>query len=119
MNGHESYESSYEIIDEEISSGVRFSLREAGREVGHAYLYILRNDLHDKPFGLMEDVFVDESQRGRGGGSSLVLHLVEAAQRRSCYKLIGTSRFERENVHRMYDRLGFRRHGIEFRKEFV
>jgi len=61
----------YEIMLEELGTGVRFSLREHGREVGHAYLYVLKNDLHDRPFGFMEDVFVDEGERGRGGGTLL------------------------------------------------
>ena len=29
-----------------------------GREAGHAFLYILKNNFHTEPFGLLEDVFV-------------------------------------------------------------
>ena len=48
------------------AEGVRFSVSENGREVARAYLFVMHNDLHEEPFGLMEDVFVDEQVRGKG-----------------------------------------------------
>lgn len=73
------------------------------------------NDLHREPFGLLEDVFVDESARGRGIGTELVRRVVAAANDAGCYKLLATSRTSRPKVHALYERLGFRNHGIEFR----
>ncbi len=64
----------------------------AGREVARAYLYLMTNDLHQAPFGFLEDVYVDESQRGRGLGTTLVKEVPAAAHARGCYKLIATSR---------------------------
>ena len=54
-----------EVQQKRISAtGIRFSLVDAGRqEVARAYLYILSNDLHKQPFGLLEDVFVEASTR--------------------------------------------------------
>jgi len=98
--------------------GVRIAVFENGKELGHAYLYILRNDLHARPFGFMEDVFVEENSRGRGIGSLLVNEVIAEARRRGCYKLIATSRNARQNVHELYRRLGFREHGLEFRIDF-
>jgi hypothetical protein len=46
------------------AAGIRFSISNEGREVARAYLYMMTNDLHEAPFGLLEDVYVDESQRG-------------------------------------------------------
>ena len=43
--------------------GLRFSIHRDGAEVARAYLYLMTNDLHEAPFGLMEDVFVAESER--------------------------------------------------------
>ena len=89
-----------------------------GVEVAHAYLYLMRNDLHKEPFGLMEDVFVDESQRGNGLGTQLVNEIVATARQNGCYKLIATSRDSRPKVHELYRRLGFSDHGREFRIDF-
>ena len=97
------------------AQGIRFSASAGGAEVARAYLYLMHNDLHQEPFGLMEDVFVDESQRGGGLGTQLVNEIVAAARENGCYKLIATSRDSRPKVHELYRRLGFSDHGREFR----
>ena len=78
----------------------------------------MTNDLHDAPFGLLEDVFVDESERGSGLGTALVKEVMSAANELGCYKLIATSRTSRPKVHELYERLGFEKHGVEFRMTF-
>ncbi len=100
------------------ASGVLITYRVDGRDVGRAYLYVLSNSLHDRPFGFMEDVFVDSSMRGQGIGSDLVRQVIEEAKCRDCYKLICTARFEKEGVRGLYERLGFEQHGIELRMNF-
>lgn len=65
---------------QEIDAGVRISLKIDGSEVGRAYLYILHNDLHKRPFGLMEDVFLDTQYRGKNHGEDLVNKVVEEAK---------------------------------------
>ena len=98
--------------------GVRFSIKKDGREVARAFLYILSNDLHKQPFGFMEDVFVDESQRGQGLGTQLVEQIVATAKEFGCYKIVATSRHERPRVHQLYERLSFKNYGIEFRMDW-
>ncbi len=100
------------------AEGVRISVSENGKELGRATLFLMTNDLHDTPFGLLEDVYVDETQRGRGIGSELVKKVIEEAKQRKCYKLIATSRYARPKVHDLYIRLGFEDHGKEFRMNF-
>lgn len=100
------------------AQGIRFSVSIDGAEVARAYLYLMHNDLHREPFGLMEDVFVDESQRRDGLGTRLVNEIVAAAKESGCYKLIATSRDSRPKVHELYRRLGFSDHGREFRIDF-
>jgi GNAT superfamily N-acetyltransferase len=100
------------------ASGIRFSISGDGREIAHAYLYVMTNDLHDAPFGLLEDVFVDESERGSGLRTALVIEVISAANELGCYKLIATSRTSRPKVHELYERLGFEKHGVEFRITF-
>lgn len=99
------------------SSAVRLSVVEDGREVGRAYLFLIQNDLHGKPYGLLEDVFVEEDARGRGVARQLVHEIIEEAKILGCYKILATSRFSRPVVHEMYERYGFKKHGFEFRMD--
>ena len=78
-------------------------------------MYILKNDLHEEPFGLIEDVFVNEDFRSRGFGKFLICKAIRIAAEHHCYKVIATSREERGEVHKLYKRLGFEKYGIEFR----
>lgn len=98
--------------------GIRFSVTDGGREIARAYLYLMHNDLHEAPFGLLEDVFVDDARRGSGLGTRLVREVIAAAKEAGCYKLIATSRTSRPKVHELYRRLGFSNHGLEFRMNF-
>ena len=45
--------------------------------IGRAFLFIIYNDLHQKPYGLLEDVFVEEEYRGKGIGKELVKRVIE------------------------------------------
>jgi GNAT superfamily N-acetyltransferase len=95
--------------------GVRVALCKDDKEAAHAYLYLFMNDLHQEPVGYLENVFVAENLRGQGLGKELVHRIISEASIRGCYKLIATSRYSRTNVHRLYERLGLRTHGHEFR----
>lgn len=97
---------------------IRFSAQDDGKEIGRAYLYLIYNDLHEEPYGFVEDVFVSEDERGKGAGKLLLKTLIDEAKKLGCYKLLGTSRYGRENVHNWYKRAGFNDYGIEFRMDF-
>jgi GNAT superfamily N-acetyltransferase len=99
--------------------GIRFSIGNERGEVARAYLYVMANDLHSEPFGLLEDVFVAESERGSGLGTRLVKEVIAAAREAGCYKLVATSRASRPKVHELYERLGFASYGLEFRLNFA
>ena len=98
--------------------GIKFFIEQDGKEVVRAFLYILKNDLHDEPFGFMEDVFVAEEYRSQGLGTKLVKKVIETAKQSNCHKLIATSRHERAKVHDLYERLGFKDWGREYRIDF-
>ncbi|MSU56163.1 MAG: GNAT family N-acetyltransferase, partial [Candidatus Taylorbacteria bacterium] len=98
-------------------NAVRLSAVENGEELGAMYLYLIQNDSHKEPYGLLEDLLVKEEHRKKGIGSTLVKEAIEEAKRLGCYKLIGTSRLERENVHAFYEKLGFKKYGYEFRTD--
>ncbi|HNP89104.1 MAG: Acetyltransferase (GNAT) family protein [Microgenomates group bacterium ADurb.Bin219] len=100
------------------AEGIKFWVNNGKEEVGRAFLYLLKNDLHSEPFGLLEDVFVKEEEQKRGIGTKLVEEVIKEAKKRKCYKLIATSRYSRPQVHKWYKKLGFKDRGIEFRKDF-
>ena len=104
--------------EERAARGIRFSIAGESGEVARAYLYLMTNDLHDAPFGLLEDVFVAETERGSGLGTALVNEVIAAARAAGCYKLVATSRASRPKVHELYERLGFANYGLEFRMNF-
>lgn len=96
---------------------IRFSANDNGQEVGRAWLYVIYNDLHKDPYGLLEDLFVDEKQRGSGIGTNLVKEVVAEAKKIGCYKLIATTRSSRGIVCVWYEKLGFKNYGVEFRMD--
>ncbi len=98
-------------------TGFRLSESRNGVEAGHAYLYIMYNDLHKEPFGLLEDDEVNEVYKGQGVGRKLLSVVLLKARELGCYKLVATSRDDgtRDPVHAWYKRLGFIEYGKEFR----
>jgi GNAT superfamily N-acetyltransferase len=101
-----------EIQTETVEArGIKFSLIEDQQEVARAYLYIMQNELHQEPFGLLEDVYVNESYRGLGLGTKLVQQVITVAKEQNCYKLIANSRKSRPKVHQLYEKLGFKSRG--------
>ena len=97
------------------SQARRLSIKENNVETGHAYIYIIQNGLHAKPYALLEDVFVEETHRSKGLGTQLVKAAIEEAKKLHCTKIIGTSRYSRPSVHEWYTKLGFEDYGKEFR----
>lgn len=106
-------------ISEITARGFRFSVIRDDKEVGRAHLYIMTNDLHNEPFGFIEDVWVDQNYRGQKIGSELIKKVIAQANTEGCYKLIATSRHSRTKVHALYEKLCFDNHGIEFRMNLL
>ena len=101
------------------ATGIKFLATENRQTVGRAYLYILKNDIHEAPFGFLEDVFVEEAHRKKGVGSELIKAVIAEAIARGCYKLICTARHEKQDVHSYYKKFGFADHGLEFRMDIL
>lgn len=97
---------------------LKFIAEENDIPVGRAFLYILYNDLHEEPFGFLEDVFVDDAYRGGGIGQGLVEAAKKEAQAQGCYKLIFTARNVKPKTQEWYIKLGFTDWGKEFRIDF-
>lgn len=108
-----------ELKSQDIQSkAIRFSLEDNGQEIGRVFLYLIQNELHPVPYGLLEDLFVVESHRNQGVGRQLVEKVIVAAKENHCTKLLATSRHGRDELHAWYERLGFKNHGVEFRMDF-
>lgn len=103
------------LSKENKSYAIKVTAEENGMVLGSAYLYIMFNDLHKEPFGFLENVFVKEGNRGKGVGSKLVEAVIAEAKRQNCYKIICTSRSINLEVHKFYNKLGFKDYGKEFR----
>src|SRR3989339_616146 len=97
------------------SEAIKIELEENGKRIGRAFLYIIKNDLHDRPYGLLEDLFVEEEYRGQGIGKKILNEALEEAKKNNCYKLISQSRYERTGVHEFYKKNGLTDYGKNFR----
>jgi GNAT superfamily N-acetyltransferase len=67
-----------------------------------------------RPVAIVEDVVVDEAERGTGIGRAMMHFAMERATAAGCYKLMLSSNREREAAHRFYEELGFEKHGYSF-----
>ena len=92
-----------------------YEFDEKGNTIGRGHIVLIYNNLHTEPYALIEDIWVEESYRNKGIGKNIVSRLIDQARDSGCYKIIATSRFLRENVHRFYEDLGFEKWGYEFR----
>lgn len=99
------------------SRAIKFEIKQNKKTIGRVYLYYIKNDLHKQPYGFVEDLFVDKAMRGQGIGKMLLEAVVTEARKRKCYKLVGTSRMTRTEVHSFYESHGFKKYGWEFRMD--
>jgi GNAT superfamily N-acetyltransferase len=102
-----------------VTKSIKWSLSDGEKEIGRAWLALIKNDLHTEPYGLLEDVWVDPDHRGQGHATTLVQAVIERAKQEGCHKLIANSRLERIKVHELYKHLGFISYGLEFRMDFL
>jgi ribosomal protein S18 acetylase RimI-like enzyme len=112
---------SYHLVFREMQQGRQQLLVAEVRKkvVGSLALVIVSNLSHKgTPYAIVENVIVDEKQRGKGIGEALIKHAIEEARRAGCYKVSLTSNKRRKDAHRFYERLGFGRTHEAFRINF-
>jgi glucosamine-phosphate N-acetyltransferase len=73
---------------------------------------IIRNG---KNVGHIEDIVVDEKYRSMKIGTNIFNKLIELANERNCYKVILDCT---EDVSGFYEKIGFKKHGIQMSKYF-
>ena len=89
--------------------------QEGERIVGTFALIFLGGLAHGAlPSCVVEDVVVVDGLRGRGIGKLMMRCAMQACADEKCYKLVLSSHVQREQAHRYYEGLGFRRHGYSF-----
>ena len=89
------------------------------RIVGSLVLFITPNLTHQgKPFATVENVVVDESERGAGYGRQLLAFAIDEAKAAGCYKIALTSHKTRTEAHRFYESLGFESTHDAYRIQF-
>ena len=110
---------SYHITrTEHTTLGIRISVAQTdGTEIGHVYVFFITNDSHKKPYALVEDLCVLPEARSQGVGNTLLSDAIAIAREHECYKVLATSRTERDEVHTWYVRKGFEKFGYEFRMD--
>ena len=101
------------------SYAVKISLEEGGQVVGWVFLYIKFQDRHIEPYGYLENLFVEPAFQKRGLGTRLINLAIAEAKERGCYKIIGTSKHHKIDVHRWYEKHGFKKYGYAFRLDLI
>ena len=86
-----------------------------GAVVG-TFALLIMDALGDRlaPAGVVEDVVVDSSRRGRGIGKAMMEFAMEKCRLAGCYKMALSSNINRADAHRFYESLGFEKHGYSF-----
>ena len=101
------YRNAFHRVD--ANDGQRLLVLEVdGEIVGTLVLLIIPNITHQgRPYATVENVVVEERERGAGYGRQLMRYAIEQAKAAGCYKLTLTSHKRRTDAHRFYERLGF------------
>jgi N-acetylglutamate synthase-like GNAT family acetyltransferase len=76
----------------------------------------------NQPYGVIENVVVNEAWRGKGIGSLLFEHAEELCRIRECSKIMLLSTATRESAHRFFERQGYssanKRGFVKYRSQF-
>lgn len=96
---------------------IKIILEEDNQILGWTFVYVMFQDRHPEPYAYLENVYIEPEHRSRGLGTKLVELAIKEAKDRGCYKIIGTSKMEKINVHEFYEKHGFEKMGYEFRMD--
>lgn len=85
-------------------------------EIVGTYELVVMDNLANKgaPSGIIEDVVVSEKRQRQGIGREMMTHAMKVCKGMGCYKVSLSSNLKRENAHKFYESLGFKKHGYSF-----
>jgi len=66
-------------------------------------------------YAVINEVHVPPEYRRKGLAKALLQKAVRVAAEEGCYKVLCWSRFSNEIAHRLYEKVGFKKWGYEFR----
>lgn len=90
---------------------------ESGKVAATAAIYYIEVPVRNRPYAFLEGLVVNESTRGQGVGTKMFEKILELARTKNCYKIIFTSGTDRTDAHKLYEKLGFKKWGLEFRMD--
>lgn len=109
------YSASFAVVEADANYHL-LVLEADGGIKGTLALIVTQNLSHrGSPFAIIENVVVDEEDRGKKYGETLIRHAIGLAREHGCYKVSLTSNKRRTDAHRFYERLGFKRTHEAFR----
>ena len=86
---------------------IKLVVMKDGKVAGRASLFFIQNELYDEPYGLLEDVFVEEAFRRQGIATTLVKAIVAKAKKTGCYKILANYNHPNTYLEDMYGKFGF------------
>ena len=88
-----------------------------GQIIGSTTLFIESKFIHDGGLvGHIEDVVVDKKYQGKGIGGKILLHILDFAKKRGCYKTILDCN---DDVKSFYEKIGFKQSANSLRFDHV
>ncbi len=91
--------------------------QENGKIIATSTIYLIEVAIRNQPYALFEGLVVDKGERGKGTGTAMLNKMIEVARAKNCYKIIFTSGTDRLDAHKLYEKLGFKKWGLEFRMD--
>lgn len=88
-----------------------------GKVVATGVIYLIQVPIRGVPYAFLEGIVVDENLRGKGLGTEFFKEILAICKYLKCYKILFTSGTDREGAHRFYEKLGFKKWGLEFRMD--
>lgn len=94
----------------------RIYIAENDNEVAGTFALLIMDNLahRGEPSAIVEDVVIRKDLQGKGIGKEMMAFAMEKSRERGCYKMVLSSHLRRENAHRFYESLGFKKHGYSF-----
>ena len=91
--------------------------KDSSKAIATATIYYIEVAVRARPYAFLEGLVVDKSKRNHGIGTALFEKCIEIAKSKNCYKMIFTSGTDRQDAHKFYEKLGFKKWGLEFRMD--
>ena len=90
-----------------------------GSVVGVISLAIRRTILHSGPSGLIDELVVTGSYRGKGVGGQLINAAIEKCEKLGCCEIEVSTEFTNANARKFYNDCGFEERGVLFEKDLL